>query len=568
MNLLSLGITAAVSRIRRGLAAALVGALAVLVPAAAAAPGVAVAANGGTASPIDTSQSGGAAPSAPATSTKRRAPIASGPAILHATCVPKASCSGNPHMVTSGGRLQITGTAITAGMTVVFPPRRGARTSRALTSSLHHSSLGLVAAVPRSAGSGKIYVTLHGRRSKSYGPISIVSYTLHPPAPPPVVRPPSTPAPAGPTTVPPGSPFSGQGMWIWYVNQSDGGNLASIVAQAKAAGVTTLFIKSSDGSANYWSQFSPALVQTLHANGLKACAWQYVYGTYPTAEADLGARAASYGADCLVIDAESEYEGRYASAQAYIDELRAKVGPNYPVGLASFPYVYYHESLPYSVFLGPGGAQYNAPQMYWKDIGTSVDTVYANTWISNRIYGRPIFPLGQTYSSPSPSDILRFREEAVDYGATGWSFWDWQETSSAGWAALTSPLAPLTSVTPNATWPALASGSSGDQVLWMQEHLAAAIPNQATTGIFDSTTAANLASFQTSHGLPATGTTTAATWQALLSIAPIAVNWTGRAPSSTGSSGTPPPSPPPSSSTTTTTTTTDASITTVGGTSG
>ncbi len=76
--------------------------------------------------------------------------------------------------------------------------------------------------------------------------------------------------------------------------------------------------------------------------------------------------------------------------------------------------------------------------------------------------------------------------------------------------------------------------TNGDQVLWMQEHLAAAIPSQATTGIFDATTAANLESFQTSHGLPATGTTTAATWQALLALTPIAVDWAGTGPSSTG----------------------------------
>ncbi len=55
--------------------------------------------------------------------------------------------------------------------------------------------------------------------------------------------------------------------------------------------------------------------------------------------------------------------------------------------------------------------------MYWKDIGVSVDTVYANTYIANRIYGRPIFPLGQTYGGISAADLLRFREEAVDYGA-------------------------------------------------------------------------------------------------------------------------------------------------------
>ncbi len=545
--------------------AALAGVFAIL-----AAPSHAIAANGGTVSPIDTSQAGGAAPSAPVTSHTKPSPkpsAASAPRILHVVCVPAASCGGNPHQVTSGGRLEITGTGISAGMVVVFPRPRGARTARALISSLHHSSLGLVVAVPRSAATGKIYVAIGARRSKSYGPISIVGYKLHPPAPVAPKPAPTAPAPLAPTQPVAGSPFSGQGMWIWYVSQSDGGNLASIVAQAKAAGVTTVFIKSSDGSSNYWSQFSPTLVQTLHANGLKACAWQFVYGSYPTAEADLGAEAVANGADCLVIDAESAYEGRYASAQAYIDELRAKVGSSYPLGLASFPYVYYHESLPYSVFLGPGGAQYNAPQMYWKDIGTSVDTVYANTWISNRVYGRPIFPLGQTYSNPSPSDILRFREEAVDYGASGWSFWDWQETPTSIWAALASPLAPLTSVTPNATWPSLANGSRGDQVLWMQEHLAAAIPSQATSGIFDAATAANLASFQTSHGLPATGTTTAATWGALLTLTPVTVNWTGTTPSSSGSGSTT-TSPPPAVTTTTTTATASSmstsSITTVG----
>ncbi len=109
------------------------------------------------------------------------------------------------------------------------------------------------------------------------------------------------------------------------------------------------------------------------------------------------------GADCLVIDAEGEYEGHYAAAQTYIDDLRAKIGPTYPLGLASFPYVFDHPSFPYSVFLGPDGAQYNAPQMYWKDIGQSVDTVYANTYIANRVYGRPIFPLGQTYGGISAS---------------------------------------------------------------------------------------------------------------------------------------------------------------------
>jgi peptidoglycan hydrolase-like protein with peptidoglycan-binding domain len=232
-----------------------------------------------------------------------------------------------------------------------------------------------------------------------------------------------------------------------------------------------------------------------------------------------------------VIDAEAEYEGHYAAAQTYITDLRAAIGASYPLALASFPYVSYHPSLPYSVFLGPNGAQYNAPQMYWKDIGVSVDTVYANTYIGNRIYERPIFPLGQTYGGVSSADVLRFREEAVDYGASGVSFWDWQETPESGWKALGAPLAPLTSVTPNTTYPELSSGRKGDQVLWMQEHLASAIPGQETTGKFGSSTAANLRSFQAAHGIPASGVTDAATWAALLALPPVAVNWTGGGPS-------------------------------------
>jgi peptidoglycan hydrolase-like protein with peptidoglycan-binding domain len=160
-----------------------------------------------------------------------------------------------------------------------------------------------------------------------------------------------------------------------------------------------------------------------------------------------------------------------------------------------------------------------------------VDTVYANTYIANRIYERAIFPLGQTYGGVGATEILRFREEAIDYGATGFSFWDWQETNEHGWGALAAPLAALTSVTPNTTLPELAQGRRSDQVLWMQEHLAAAIPAQATTGIFDATTAANLRAFQSAHSIAPSGVTDAPTWAALLALPTVTVSWTGGGPS-------------------------------------
>jgi peptidoglycan hydrolase-like protein with peptidoglycan-binding domain len=439
--------------------------------------------------------------------------------------VPAARCSTNPHEVTVHGTLKLVGGGLRPGMSVAFPRSPGAHlNNRSPSAHLRQSGAALYVTVPKSAHSGRIMVWIAaGRHTGSVGPITIVKHALHPPVS--KVAAPTTPSVSGP------SPFEGQGMWIWYVSKSSGGSTASIIAQAHAAGVTTVFIKSSDGSSNYWSQFSPQLVAELKAGGLKVCAWQYVYGSNPTGEAALGAEAVTNGAECLVIDAEAQYEGKYAAAQTYINELRAKIGPSFPLGLASFPYVSYHPSEPYSVFLGPNGAQYNAPQMYWKDIGTSVDTVYANTYIANRIYLRPVFPLGQTYGGVSSSDLLRFREEAVDYGSTGTSYWDWQETPSSLWTTLAAPLAPLTSVVPNGEYPEVHSGSKGDQVLWLQEHLATAIPTQETTGLFGSQTKANLISFQTAHGLPPTGVAEPATWQALLALAPIPVDWTGGGPS-------------------------------------
>jgi len=474
---------------------------------------------------------GGGSPSV-STQSKSKAKAPASPRILHVSCVPASRCSGNPHQVSVHGTLLLQGVGLQAGMTVAFPKSPGARiSSNSPASHLHASSSGLLVTVPASAHSGHIMVLLGvARHTNSFGPIYVYPHALHPPV---VKAPPAATVPTGPSGA--GTALEGQGMWIWELGKSDAGSVPAIIAQAKASDVSTLFIKSSDGT-SFWSQFTPQLVAELHAAGLKACAWQYVYGTHPGGEAAAGAQAVADGADCLVIDAEEQYEGRYAAAQTYVSDLRAKVGANYPVALASFPYVYDHRSFPYSVFLGPEGAQYNAPQMYWNAIGVSVDTVYANTYIANRIYGRPIFPLGQTYrevgsKAVSPAELLRFREEAVDYGATGWSFWDWQETSAKLWSELPATLMPLTSVTPNTSYPELAEGEKGDQVLWMQEHLASAIPAQETTGIFDSKTQANLVAFQTAHGIPPSDATDAATWAALLALSPVPVTWTGKGPS-------------------------------------
>src|SRR5262249_27084337 len=147
---------------------------------------------------------------------------------------------------------------------------------------------------------------------------------------------------------PPATAFDREGMWIWYVDRTEGGNLARIAARAKSHGIGTLYIKSSDGG-SYWSQFNSPMV-----GGLRDCAWGFVYGDSPLAEARVAAAAVKRGADCFVIDAEGQYEGKYAAAERYMRALRARIGEEFPVALATFPYVDYHPAFPYSVFFAPG----------------------------------------------------------------------------------------------------------------------------------------------------------------------------------------------------------------------
>jgi peptidoglycan hydrolase-like protein with peptidoglycan-binding domain len=316
-------------------------------------------------------------------------------------------------------------------------------------------------------------------------------------------------------------------MWIWYLTSSDDGSAAAIIARAHAASVRTLIIKSGDGT-NYWSQFSRPLVQELRAGGLHVCAWQYVYGTDPLGEADTAARAVGAGAQCLIIDAEAEYEGRYAAAASYLHQLRRLAGNSYPLGLASFPYVDYHPAFPYSVFLGPGGAKFDMPQMYWLEIGVDAGTVFRHTYTENRIYRRPIYPLGQTFGSPPAEEVRLFRGLAVRYGALGISWWDYAWTSAgAYWPAVSGLYTPAGA--PPLGYPVLREGSRGDAVLWMQEHLARAFPAQSTDGIFGPLTLSLLRAFQARHRLEVSGATDTATWQALLRLRPVATAWSASA---------------------------------------
>ena len=232
-----------------------------------------------------------------------------------------------------------------------------------------------------------------------------------------------------------------------------------------------------------------------------------------------------------MIDAEAEYEGKYAAADLYVRTLRARIGAGFPLSLAGFPYVDYHPAFPYSVFLGPGGATVNQPQMYWKDIGTSVREVFAHTYLYNRLWGRPIFPIGQTYGAPGPQPLRLFRRYSASYGTVP-SWWDWQETNTREWGALGADVGrtQIPGLIPESEYPLLKIGAKGDLVVWAQERLITAGAELEVNGIFNRPMRRAVRAFQEAHGLAGDGQLGSETWAQLVDYTPFRVEWAAATP--------------------------------------
>jgi hypothetical protein len=159
--------------------------------------------------------------------------------------------------------------------------------------------------------------------------------------------------------------------------------------------------------------------------------------------------------------------------------------------------------------------------------------VYAHTYEFNAPYMRPIEPLGEVAGNPPPAQVFRFRQMSRAYGATGVSWWDWQQSSARDWLAVGRPAGNLVGFTAAATMPTLTLRSqggiwAGDLVVWAQEHLYKAGFTVTIDGGFGAETQAAVESFQSAQGIPVTGMIDPPTWAALLRYPPASVTWVKR----------------------------------------
>ena len=321
------------------------------------------------------------------------------------------------------------------------------------------------------------------------------------------------------------SALRGPSLWIVHA-----GEPAAIAVQARQAGVRTLLVKAADGTTPD-PQFSPALVSALRASGLTVCGWTFAYGSEPAAEAAAAVASVRAGAQCLVVDAEGEYDSRYGSAQVFVRSLRSALGPGFPIALAGQAETFQHPKFPYSVFLGPGAFQLDMPQIYWHDLGLSVPAAYRLAIAENALYGRPIVPVGQLYGGVGAQEVAQFAALADEYGSPGASFFDLDSAEPALLAAVVPRLRPdVRIVARPSNDPARCGRRRGAVGAGAAQRRGGATAGRRLLRRADAR--ALVTRFQARHDLRRSGILDAPTWRALLRVRPRVPSWARRPPDS------------------------------------
>jgi hypothetical protein len=287
-------------------------------------------------------------------------------------------------------------------------------------------------------------------------------------------RPPATLAAATPPE-PRGAPLgriAGKKMWLSFSpsprdpNGYDTLDAAATVAQARAAGIRAIELRVAYGP--FWEITDAArpavdaLLDAAAASGIAVIAW-----TVPrsTAFEDLATaeRAASYrtargtrfAALALDLERGDDFLGSgpagFAALASYAGSVRAALGPRYPlVATVEDPFLEHlgANDVPYPAIAA--SVDVLQPMAYWRMLSRKAVTPEAVRAALRGSYaaaraaaGRPIaIDLGgQTAGegprgAPPPAEIAAAVAQARRLGAFGITFFDWDGTSGAQWAAL------------------------------------------------------------------------------------------------------------------------------------
>lgn len=246
---------------------------------------------------------------------------------------------------------------------------------------------------------------------------------------------------------------TGKGMWLHRLSRAENGDVASIVARAKAAGLTHIYVRLGSSKSGFYAQRDlDRLLPVAHAAGLKVVGWDFAYLGDVFADAARAREEIWYATptghriDAFSADIETPAEGTTlsdAGIRGYVGALRQAVGPGYPL-IATVPRPSPKRWFPFAALDGFDAV---APMVYWGNRDPAADVQGA---IANLAFlGKPIIPVGQAYDmaqdgapsiahgAPSKAAITKFIDAAAGHGATGVSFWVWDTATPDHWAAIT-----------------------------------------------------------------------------------------------------------------------------------
>jgi hypothetical protein len=248
---------------------------------------------------------------------------------------------------------------------------------------------------------------------------------------------------------------TGTGMWTYQWGETEGGDARKIVARAKSAGLTHLYVRTGTRQGGF--DGGPVLKRLLPATkgtNVRVIAWDFPQLANPTADARRLAAAARFtvkGAPrvaAVAPDIETGAEGTQLSAArvtSYLRSLRYLLPHDVAIiGVVPWPSEKRIGKYPYAKVAQWSDAL--APMAYW--VNRDPGTVAGQSMKRLGVYRKPVMPIGQAYDpridvpslrwgSPSRADVAEFLNTVQRWGARSASLWVWQFASRDHWTALT-----------------------------------------------------------------------------------------------------------------------------------
>lgn len=277
-----------------------------------------------------------------------------------------------------------------------------------------------------------------GTPYKPWRPSVVVAESKLPAALPALVRKPSLDA------------LRGKGMWTYEWERTEGGSAATVVRKAKAAGLTSIWVRTGSSKSGFYA--APelrALLPLAHAAGIKVVAWDFPYLYDPVADATRAARTLAFSfnghrIDAFSPDIESPSEGTQLTKKrlrVYLGLVQRAVGDR-PV-VSTVPPTNDHWWKTYDYRTQVPYVDAFAVMAYWNcnEPGREIDRSIGRL----APFGKPLHFIGQAFDfgpyggrrgDPTGREVWRFVDVAKRRNVLGASLYVWQHSTAEQLRAL------------------------------------------------------------------------------------------------------------------------------------